>query len=117
MAMEEVINASDISNVLWPLVSKALSPVMTLIKIVGIVFLIYIIYLIIRGIFAWRRNKRMDIMYEKVFEIDRKLDELLKRTAKKEKITEKSEKRAGFFCKIIWKKRKTLKKTLVFLEL
>ena len=100
MAAEGVVNASDISNAVWPLVSKALSPIMTLIKVVGIIFLIYIIYLIIKGIFAYKRNKRIDMMYEKVLEIDKKLDEVLKRTAKKEKIIEKKDKTPGFFARL-----------------
>ena len=111
MAIEEVVNASDISSALWPLVSKALSPLMTLIKIVGIVLLIYIIYLIIKGILTYRRNQRIDITYEKVLEIDKKLDELLKRTPKKEKILEKPEKKPGFFASLFGKKEiKKIKK-------
>ncbi len=104
MAIEEVINATDISSVLWPLVSKAVSPLITIFKIVGVVFLIYIIYLIIKGILNWRRNIRIDKTYEKVLEIDKKLDEILKRTAKKENKIEKQSKKPGFFTRLFGKK-------------
>jgi hypothetical protein len=104
MAIEEVVNASDIYNLLEPLVSKAVSPLITLIKITGVIILIYIIYIIIKGIFTYKRNKRIDITYEKVLEIDKKLDELLKRTAKKEKKSEKPEKKPGFFARLFGKK-------------
>jgi len=109
MAIEGVVNASDISNALWPLVSKALSPVITIFKVVGIALLIYIIYLIIKGIFAYKRNKKIDITYEKVLEIDKKIDELLKRTPKKEKILEKKERNTGFFVRLFGKKEKKKK--------
>ncbi|MDD5192537.1 MAG: hypothetical protein PHH54_03950 [Candidatus Nanoarchaeia archaeon] len=104
MAIEGVVNASDVSNALWPLVSEALAPLMTIFKIVGIVLLVYIIYLIIRGILNYRRNTRIDITYEKVLEIDKKLDELLKRTPKREKKPEKPEKNPGFFAKLFGRK-------------
>ena len=109
MAIEEAVNASDISSILWPLISKALSPLITIFKIVGVVLLIYLIYLIIKGILTYKRNKRIDITYEKVLEIDRKLDELLKRTPKKEKILEKKEKKPGFFARLFGKKEKKKK--------
>ena len=100
MVVEEVINSSDISSALWPLVSSALSPLMTIFKIIGIALLVYIIYIIIKEILEWRRNKKIYLTYEKVLEIDRKLDELLKRTPKKEKILEKQEKNTGFFARL-----------------
>ncbi len=104
MAIEEVVNASEISDVLWPLVSKALSPLITLIQIIGIVLLVYIIYLIIKGVLTYKRNKKIDITYEKVLQIDRKLDELLKRTPKKERTIAKQEKKPGFFASLFGKK-------------
>ena len=111
MAIEGVVNASEISpEILWPLVLKAFSPLITIFKIVGVVLFIYLIYLIIKGILTYKRNKKIDITYEKVLEIDKKLDELLKRTAKKEKILEKQEKKKGFFARLFEKKEKSEKK-------
>jgi hypothetical protein len=110
MAFGEVINSSEISSILWPVVSDAISPLITLFKIVGVVVLVYLIYVIIKGILNWKRNKRIDITYEKVLEIDRKLDELLKRTAKKEIASEKSEKKIGFFTRLFGKKEKISKR-------
>jgi low affinity Fe/Cu permease len=107
MAIEEGVNASEISaEILWPLVLKAFSPLMTLAKVLGVVVLIYLIYVIIKGILDYNRNKKIDITYEKILEIDKKLDELLKRTAKKEKISEKQEKKKGFFARLFDKKEK-----------
>jgi hypothetical protein len=111
MALEEVINASEISSeILMPLVSKALSPLITIIKVAGIVFVIYLTYAIIKGILTYKRNKKIDITYEKVLEIEKKLDELLKRTARKENIPEKCEKKKGFFAKLFGKREESEKK-------
>ena len=111
MAIEGVVNASEISpEILWPLVLKAFSPLITLAEIFGVVFLIYLIYVLIKGILTYKRNKKIDIIYEKVLEIDKKLDELLKRTAKKEKVLEKQEKKKGFFAKLFGKREGSKKR-------
>ena len=112
MAIEGVVNASEISSQLWPLLLDTFAPLITLLKVVGVVLIIYIIYLIIRGISNWRRNKRIDITYQKVLGIDKKLDELLKRTKKKENVIEKKEKKPGFFSRLFGFGKREVKKEI-----
>jgi len=107
MALENITN-------LWSnLPPELLAPfekLITILQVAGIVIIVYILYILIKGILGWRRNKRIDITYERVLEIDRKLDELLKRIPKKEKISEKKEKKQGFFARLFGRKEKHLKK-------
>lgn len=102
--VNNVVNMTELTKGVSAFLLDKLSPLITLFKVIGIVLLIYIIYLIIRGILNFRRNRRIDITYEKVLEIDKKLDELLKRTPKKEKAIFKQEKKPGFFARLFGKK-------------
>jgi len=83
MALENITDAiNPLNNEIWSNLSPQLSALseklITIAQVAGVVVLVYIIYIIIKGIFAYKRNKRIDITYEKVLEIDKKLDELLK---------------------------------------
>jgi len=49
----------------------------TFFKAVGIIFLVYVIYLFVSGFFSWKRNRRINKMYHKVNEIDKKVDLVL----------------------------------------
>ena len=84
MAIDGVINATNFSNEIFqPLISTALAPLMTIIKVIGVALFVYILYLVIKGILEWKRNKRIDITYEKVLQIEKKLDDLLKKKKSK----------------------------------
>ena len=62
----------------------------TLLKITGVVVIGYIIFLMIRWFFGIRRHRRINKIYKKVYEIDRKLDVLLKgKSIKEDKIENK----------------------------
>ncbi|MEK6936008.1 MAG: hypothetical protein AABW67_04405 [Nanoarchaeota archaeon] len=111
MALENITNiVNPLKDNLWSnLPPELLAPfakLITILQVVGIVIIVYVLYLLIKGILNWRRNKRIDITYEKVLQIDRKLDEVLKRTAKKEKLPEKKEKKPGFFSRLFGKHSK-----------
>ena len=85
-------------------------------KIAVIIFICYILFLIMKQFFGWRRNKKIDKMYYKIDEIDKKLNFLLSHHKKlkdketnlllhheKMKQKEKSNER-GFFKKLFKKK-------------
>lgn len=106
MALENITNViNPLNNNIWSnLPPEILAPferLITILQVAGVIILIYILFLLIKGILGWRRNIRIDKTYEKVLEIDKKLDDLLRRTAKKEKI---SEKKPGFFARLFGKK-------------
>lgn len=99
----------DITNL--PLgISATFAKLIFILQIAGIVFIAYIIFLLIRGILTWRRNKRIDITYEKILEIEKKLDELLKRASKQGKKSEQTQKKPGFFARWFGRKDSRIKK-------
>ena len=115
MALENITNlVNPLNNNLWsnlpPELLVPFQKLITILQVVGIVIIVYVLYLLIKGILNWRRNKRIDITYEKVLGIDRKLDELLKRTKKKENVIEKKEKKIGFFSRLFGFGKKDKKK-------
>ncbi len=55
-----------------------LSDLIFVVKAAGILFIVYAIILIIGGIMGFLRNRRIKKIYEKVKDIDEKLDKLLK---------------------------------------
>jgi hypothetical protein len=68
-----------------PELTGNIGTLITILKTIGIVFLIYLIFLIISSIMAIIRNRRIKKIYEKVNEIDGKLDVLLKKNKKDKK--------------------------------
>src|SRR3990167_6010079 len=70
-------NLADISKI-SPEVASGVLDVIFLIKAIGIILLIYIVFLIISSIMSIIRNIRIKRIYNKVYEIDSKLDSLLK---------------------------------------
>jgi len=91
MVGEEAINASlnnsemleGVLENLFPALMEKLGPLLTILKAVGIIFLVYVVYLIVRGFFRWKDRKRLRRIEEKIDEIDRKLDSLMKKNVKK----------------------------------
>ena len=85
---------SDLIKNLPPELISKISGLIILFKTIGIIFLIYIVFLIIKSIFGIRRNIRINKIYNKVNEIDDKLNILLKnkgmRTIKEEVSENKS---------------------------
>ena len=117
MELENITNMiNPLEDSLWnnlpPEIIAPFARLITILQIAGIIILIYLLFLLIKGILTWKRNKKIDITYEKVLEIDKKLDELLKRTAKKEN-KEKHAKKPGFFARLFGfnKEKKSKKKT------
>lgn len=89
-------NAS-LKDILANLPSELISKVaglITILKAAGIIFICYIIFKIIKGIFDIKRNIKITKTYEKVNEIDRKLNLLLGKKGIKEnkEIDKKSKK-------------------------
>jgi hypothetical protein len=77
----DVINDTNASvlDFLSPELVSRIDSLVTLLKITGIVIIGYIVFLIIRWFFGIRRHRRINKIYRKVYEIDQKLDVLLKR--------------------------------------
>jgi hypothetical protein len=109
--VSELVSIENLNMANLPLgLSETFAKLVFILQIAGIVFIVYVVFLLIRGILTWKRNKRIDITYEKILEIDKKLDELLKRTSKREKIADKTEKKPGFFARLFGKKDSRIKK-------
>jgi hypothetical protein len=95
MTIDPTINLSEISSILLnqtnfvksfpPEISSSILGLITLIKTIGIIFLVYLLFLIVRSIFNVIRNRRIKIIYEKVIEMDKKLDVLIDKQKKHKK--------------------------------
>jgi len=97
-----VISAFDpvgLNNItLPPEIIAPFSKLITILQILGIVVVAYILFIIIKGILTYNRNKKIDITYGKVLEIDKKLDLILSKKEKTE--IKKSDKNPGFFARL-----------------
>ena len=106
MALENTNNLTDLQIDLTDLLPAELlgeiDKLVLISKIAVYVIIAYIIFWIIKNIFALRRFNRIDKMYHKVNDIDRKLDLMLHH----KNIKEKTEKKKGFFKKLLGKKEK-----------
>lgn len=102
---EYIINNSNVSilDFLPPELISRISSLVTLLKITGIVIIAYIVFLILRWFFGIRRHRKINKIYKKVYEIDRKLDSLLKRKPVKE-IKKSHEKEGGLINRLFSKK-------------
>jgi sulfite exporter TauE/SafE len=69
-----------------------LSDLIFVIKAAGILFIVYAIILIIGGVMGFLRNRRIKKIYEKIKNIDEKLDKLLKEKISEEKDKKESKK-------------------------
>ncbi len=116
MGLDDILGFNDILNntnvSIWevfpPELVSQIGSLITILKITGIVVIGYIIFLLIRWIFSIRRHRKINKIYKKVYEIDRKLDVLVSRRKleKKEKKPEVKEKE-GLIKRLF--KRKSLK--------
>jgi len=92
----DVIGADNvILQGLPPEIVSNLGNLIMILKAAGIIFICYLAFLIIMSILNIRKSIRIKKIYEKVNEIDVKLDRLLKNhknPVKKEKIKEKKKK-------------------------
>jgi len=109
---EYAINNSNASilDFLPPELVSRIDNLVTLLKITGIVIIAYIAFLLIRWFFSIRRHRKISKIYRKVYEIDRKLDFLLKRKQVKE-IKKSSKKEDGLINRLFNKKHSKPKKT------
>ncbi len=102
-----VINNSN-ASILDFLPSELLSRIdnlITLLKITGIVIIAYIAFLVIKWFFGVRRHRKVNKIYKKVYEIDAKLNVLLKR--KDALKTKEPERKKGFIRRLFKKENKT----------
>ena len=98
-------NLTNISNI-PPELTSGIIDIIFLIKAIGIILLIYILFLIISAIMNILRNIRIKRIYEKVYEMDNKLNillesdktkkELLQRLTEKKVTEEKYSKKSSF---------------------
>jgi len=107
MGAENITNLSDFQIGLKDLLpSEVLGQIDKLVfisKIAIWIFIGYIIFLIIKQFYGWRRNKRINKMYHKIDEIDRKLDLILE----KKKINHESVRKKKSLLKKLFDKKET----------
>jgi len=69
-----------------PEIITRIGGLITLFKAIGIVFVIYIIFIIVKSILDIIRGRRIYKIYNKIYEIDEKLDKILGNYKKEDKI-------------------------------
>jgi len=104
-----IANETNLSifDFLPPELISRIDNLVTLLKITGIVIIAYIAFLLIRWIFSVRRHRKISKIYRKVYEIDAKLNVLLKRKYVP-KIKEPEER--GLIGRLFRKENKKIKK-------
>lgn len=85
MVTGEVINSTDLLDVLLPLLGDRLGEIITLLQAIGVAFIAYVVYLIVMAVWRWKDRKRLRGVEEKVDIIGRKLDKILNTKIKKNK--------------------------------
>ncbi len=83
--IKDSLNPSEIIKLLPSEITNKINFLADIAKVIGILFLIYIIFLIIKSILNIIEKRRIKKIYNKVYEIDEKLDLLLERKGIKEK--------------------------------
>ena len=78
--VKEILDLNSSIGVMPPELVSKFAALMTILKALGIVFLIYVIFLIVKSILGIRRNRKINKMYDKINEIDSKLDSLIKKS-------------------------------------
>ncbi|MBD3253299.1 hypothetical protein GF386_06195 [Candidatus Pacearchaeota archaeon] len=112
---------STLAKILPPEMVSGVNSLFIIFKALGIVFFVYILILIIQSFFNIRRNIRINRMYHKVNDIEKKIDVLIGKEKSKEKnkkakideITEKVEEKhekKSFLKGLLKKNRKKEKK-------
>lgn len=119
MGLDDILGFNDILNntnaSIWevfpPELISGIESLITILKITGIVIIGYVVFLVIRWVFGIKRHRKINKIYKKVYEIDRKLDVLVGAKGRKEKV-EKAEKKKekkkkkGFLKKLFVKRKK-----------
>jgi len=72
----------DAVSVLPSQVSDKFGSLILILKAFGVVAIVYVIYLIVAGVFSYLRMKKVRFIEEKVIEIDKKLNRLLRKKKK-----------------------------------
>ncbi len=73
------ISGKDIIGALPPEIISKIDLLVTIAKAIGIIFIIYIIFMVIKWVSDILRNRRIKKIYNKVYEIDEKLNKLLEK--------------------------------------
>jgi len=80
-----MVNVTDnLGDALIDLVGRVDS-IVTILKAAGIIAFIYVLYLIVRAVLSWKNKNRIKRIEQKVYEIDKKLDEVLGKSKNKKK--------------------------------
>lgn len=75
--VSNISELKEIVNIIPPDVLSSLETLILIIKAAGVVLIIYIIFLIIKGYFDIKKSIRIKYIFEKVNEINEKIDKLL----------------------------------------
>jgi len=105
--VENITNISDLqiglADVLPPELVSRIDSLVYISRIAIYIIIGYIIFLLIKNFYGWRRGRRINKMYHKIDDIDRKLDLLLKANKKIDVVEEKKHSWVG---KLFKKKNK-----------
>jgi uncharacterized membrane protein YciS (DUF1049 family) len=80
-----VDNLSELIWVLPPEIAIRMDSLITILKAVGVFAIAYIVYLIVMGMLGFRSRNRVKAIERKVNAIDKKLDNVLKKSKVKKK--------------------------------
>jgi hypothetical protein len=75
-------NVSELFEALPPNIIDSIAGLIMILKALGIAFTIYFVYLIINGVITWLRYKRIKRIEDKMLEMDKKLDLIIKKENK-----------------------------------
>ncbi|MGC9309708.1 MAG: hypothetical protein ACP5D2_03380 [Candidatus Nanoarchaeia archaeon] len=82
--------SNEVINALPVFISEQLTFITNLLKALGVAFILYIIYMIIRGILRWKDRKRLIRVEEKIDNLEKKVDKILKNKKSKKKNKKKN---------------------------
>lgn len=75
----QIINNSVISGDITSKITGSIDNAILILKAIGVLIIIYLVFLLIKWISDFIRNRRIKKIYEKVNEMDEKIDTLLER--------------------------------------
>jgi len=78
--VSSILNNSIIPSSITDKITNDINIIMMILKAIGILIVIYIIFLVIKWVSDFIRNRRISKIYQKVNEMDEKLDIILERT-------------------------------------
>jgi hypothetical protein len=73
MVIDNLTQVNEVINILPTEGAANLDKLIFFSQIAIWIFMGYIVFLIIKSFYAWRRNRRIDIMYHRILEIHNKL--------------------------------------------